>query len=241
MTESEWLKATEPLKMLEFLREKGSDRKRQLFACACCRRAADVFDEHIQTAVELVERNVDEPTARSILAVAAMEPRLKDHRTSQHRMRDLPPWWDVVITTLSGQTEAVKLLLVRIGNLLQARANDTHAASQAAPGDELQAARAAWAVAERVRTQEQIMQCYLLRCLIGNPFRSVAVDPGWLTPSVVELARTIYEGKACDRIPELADALEKTCCSDPNLLGHLRGPEPHVRGCWAVDLILGRE
>jgi hypothetical protein len=38
-----------------------------------------------------------------------------------------------------------------------------------------------------------------------------------------------------------ADALEDAGCTDPELLGHLRGPGPQVRGCWAVDLVLGKE
>ena len=42
------------------------------------------------------------------------------------------------------------------------------------------------------------------------------------------------------RLAVLADALEDAGCTDADLLGHLRGPGPHVRGCWAVDLILAK-
>jgi hypothetical protein len=84
----------------------------------------------------------------------------------------------------------------------------------------------------------------LLRCLFGDPFRSLpAVDQGWLAWSdatVRELARAIDDDRAFDRLPLLADALEDGGCPDAELLGHLRGPGPHVRGCWAVDLVLGK-
>jgi hypothetical protein len=43
------------------------------------------------------------------------------------------------------------------------------------------------------------------------------------------------------RLTVLADALEDAGCTDADLLGHLRSPGPHVRGCWAVDLVLGKE
>jgi pSer/pThr/pTyr-binding forkhead associated (FHA) protein len=71
----------------------------------------------------------------------------------------------------------------------------------------------------------------------------LALDPGWLRwngGAVVALARRIREGHRTDLLPVLADALEEAGCSDAELLGHLRGPGPHVRGCWAVDLLTGR-
>jgi hypothetical protein len=83
----------------------------------------------------------------------------------------------------------------------------------------------------------RIAQCDLLRDLIGNPFRPVAVASAWLTPTVRALAQGVYEERAFDRLPILADALEEAGCADPDLLGHLRGPGPHVRGCWPVDLL----
>jgi hypothetical protein len=58
---------------------------------------------------------------------------------------------------------------------------------------------------------------------------------------ILDLATSIYVSHAFDRIPLLADALEDAGCTDAELLGHLRGPGPHVRGCWAVDVVLGKE
>jgi len=81
----------------------------------------------------------------------------------------------------------------------------------------------------------------ILRCIFGNPFRPVAFDTRWRTKTVVALANDIYEGRAFDRLPILADALEATGCDNPDVLNHCRGPGPHARGCWVVDLVLGKE
>lgn len=80
-----------------------------------------------------------------------------------------------------------------------------------------------------------------LRCIFGSPFRPIALDPGWLTPTVKQLAEAIYEERAFDRLPVLADALEDAGCNQQDILGHLRSGGDHVRGCWAVDLVTGRE
>jgi len=89
--------------------------------------------------------------------------------------------------------------------------------------------------------QERSLQSQLLRCVVGNPFRPVAVDPPWLTSNVSALALGIYDERAFDRMPILADALEDAGCDDAEMLNHCREPGPHVRGCWVVDLLLGKE
>jgi hypothetical protein len=57
----------------------------------------------------------------------------------------------------------------------------------------------------------------------------------------VRLAEQIYKERAFNRLPTLADALEESGCQEADLLAHCRGPGPHVRGCWVVDLLLGKE
>jgi hypothetical protein len=83
--------------------------------------------------------------------------------------------------------------------------------------------------------------------IFGNPFRPVAFDPRWLTPAVISLARAAYDQRLRPtghldgaRLAVLADALEEAGCSDPPILGHLRGPGPHVRGCWVLDRLLNK-
>jgi hypothetical protein len=84
--------------------------------------------------------------------------------------------------------------------------------------------------------------------IFGNPFRPVTFDPRWLTPTVLSLAQAAYDershpGGSLDtaRLAILGDALEDAGCSDPAILVHLRGPGPHCRGCWSLDLTLSKE
>jgi hypothetical protein len=83
-----------------------------------------------------------------------------------------------------------------------------------------------------------------LREIFGNPFRPVAVEPSWLRwqdGTVVRIARAIYDERAFDRLPILADALEEAGCTNTDILSHCRQSGGHVRGCWVVDLLLGKE
>ena len=81
----------------------------------------------------------------------------------------------------------------------------------------------------------------LLREIVGNPFVTYPVERSWLTPSVVQLATSIDVDQVFDRLPQLAEALEEGECSNSDILNHCRQQGGHVRGCWAVDRILGRE
>ena len=80
-----------------------------------------------------------------------------------------------------------------------------------------------------------------IRCVFGNPFRAVGAEPAWRERSIVTTAQAIYDGKDFDALGVLADALEEAGCTSAELLTHLRSAGPHVRGCWALDLILGKE
>ena len=88
---------------------------------------------------------------------------------------------------------------------------------------------------------EKRLQCDLLRDIFGRPFRHIIIDQLWLTAKVKTLAQVIYHDRDFERMPELADALAEAGCSNPDILSHCRGPGPHVRGCWVVDLLLGKE
>jgi hypothetical protein len=82
---------------------------------------------------------------------------------------------------------------------------------------------------------------HIIRDIFGNPFRPVALDPAWLSSDVVALARGIYTDRAFDRMPILADALQDAGCDHPDVLAHCRDVnQPHARGCWVVDLLLGK-
>jgi hypothetical protein len=80
----------------------------------------------------------------------------------------------------------------------------------------------------------------LIREIFGNPFRPVTLEPSWLTSTVVSLARQIYESRDFSAMPILADALQDAGCDNENILNHCRGGSGHVRGCFVVDLLLGK-
>lgn len=100
-----------------------------------------------------------------------------------------------------------------------------HAVSEGDP------ASAAWGESRRP-------QADLIREIFGDPFLPAERAPAWRTPGVVALARAIDEGDDYGRMPELADALAHAGCTHDDLLAHCRGPNAHVRGCWAVDTVL---
>jgi hypothetical protein len=88
---------------------------------------------------------------------------------------------------------------------------------------------------------EEKAQADLMRCIFGPlPFRPITVDPSWLTSTVKLLAEAIYEERAFDRLPILADALEDAGYTNQDVLAHCRGSVGHCRGCWVVDLLLGK-
>jgi hypothetical protein len=50
----------------------------------------------------------------------------------------------------------------------------------------------------------------------------------------------ILDERAFGGLPILADAVEEAGCTDADILGHLRGPGAHYRGCWALDSLRGK-
>jgi hypothetical protein len=99
----------------------------------------------------------------------------------------------------------------------------------------------------RTAAQAKALHSRLFHDIFSNPFRPTSASPAWQTPQVVALARATYDEREMPtgtldlaRLAILADALEDAGCTDADILGHLRGPGPHVRGCWAVDVLLGK-
>ncbi|WP_227254714.1 hypothetical protein [Frigoriglobus tundricola] len=88
--------------------------------------------------------------------------------------------------------------------------------------------------------EERKRQACIFRDIFDNPFHTMSVDPSWLTSTVAALAEGIYQEHAFDRMPILADALQDAGCDNADILNHCRGESPHVRGCWVVDLLLGK-
>jgi hypothetical protein len=225
MTEAEWLACADPQPMLESLRGKGSDRKLYLFASACCRRARRLLnDPRSRRAVEAAELFADGLIGEEERWRAASE-------AEDAEGPDNPGWagpYYVACDTFDAETAAY-----------YARAG----LSPGAPESGINAVRPD----EPAVVAEARSQCDPLRDLFGNPFRPASSDPAWLTPDVIALALAAYDQRTLPsgtlgpaRLALLADALEEAGCDNADLLAHLRGEGPHVGGCWAVDLAMGR-
>jgi len=103
-------------------------------------------------------------------------------------------------------------------------------------------AQAGVAHAAEVEIGELLAQADLVRDIFGPlPFRAQSVDSAWRTASVLELANDIYRYRTFEQMPALSDQLEKAGCDNEEILSHCRGRATHVRGCFILDLILGKE
>lgn len=226
MTEDQWLCCTSALRMLEYLRGKGSDRKLRLFACACCRRAwgrlPDPRNRDLVAAVEdHPDGTFDDPDLQAAITGSSAR---------EWEFGDEPAYWAAKYLgrgfyemTAAGSALVVALQVAVLADLAEGG---------------------------RGREAEGEVQAALLRCVFGPlPFRAVRVEPEWLSWSdglVVRLARAADVERQMPtgtldnaRLAVLADALEEAGCTDDEVLRHLRQQGGvHVRGCWVLDLLL---
>jgi hypothetical protein len=127
---------------------------------------------------------------------------------------------------------------------MDAEALDAADAPAWAAKEAVESYRVAVAAQRALGTTEGKAQTHLLRCIVGNPFRIVTLSPSWLAwngATAVGMAAAIYNDRTFDRLPVLAFALEEAGCTNADILDHCRSAGPHVRGCWVVDLSLGKE
>jgi hypothetical protein len=243
--EVEWLLCDEPQKMLAFLGrevviladqgppELGAARRRHLlrlttrrkaglFACACSRRLWPVFkDERSRNAVQTTERFLDGHVEYGQLWRAARE---------AEATRD-------AIKTHPGDADRMAAQIARAAAIAAMKTAWLHVEAAAAESAEA----ATWAGLFPTLADAFKDQVALLRDIWGNPFRPVEVAASQRTPAVLALATAIYDDRRFEDMPILADALEEAGAGE-EILGHLRQQEPgHVRGCWCLDLVLGRE
>jgi len=88
-------------------------------------------------------------------------------------------------------------------------------------------------------------QCSHLRDLFGPlPFRPISLQRAilhWKDATIPKIVKAIYDDRTFDRLPALADALDQAGCTNTDILAHCRQAGEHVRGCWVLDLILGKQ
>lgn len=209
------------------------DRKLLLFACACLRRVWHLLpDERSRKAVEITEEYANGGIDRSRLTSAGHEAGVaRDEFRRRSNVRVL----GLARASLKMHEAAAVAASGFASQAMTAAVLAAHYSSAAIKHWAKVAGRSARPTAQA----ERIVQQSLLRDIIGNPFIKNHLATEWLTPTVKALALGIYEQRAFDRLPILADALEEEGCMDVEVLLHCRREGQHVRGCWVVDLILG--
>jgi hypothetical protein len=225
MTEAEWLKCADPSDMKYFLSECGpvNDRKMRLFGCGCVRTIwSDFPNDALRHAFQTSERYADGLASQGEL----------------NQARDMAnTTYEGVGDIVADHSAIVVIALCEPTASFPGGAGSS--AGLAAVAAELAVDRGEdWGEAF---DRANHLYAHFFRCAFGNPFHPVKVDPRWRTETVVALATGIYAERAFDRMPILADALEDAGCDNADILAHCRGDGPHVRGCWVVDLLLGKE
>jgi hypothetical protein len=231
VTEADWLNAKDPGPMAAYLREHPdavSERKLRLLAAGWCRSIAYLLpNERSRTAIDTIERRADGQATLWELAdarSAALAAEDSDHPQAARAVywaasRNLP-----ISLASVGDSAGEAIALDAIHQVVV----DPHEMGR---------------VYDQTLHEVSRDQANLVRECLGNPFREVAIEAGWLRWShgiVPRLAQAIYEERAFDRLPILADALEEAGCTDAGLLNHLRAGGAHVRGCFVLDLLLGK-
>jgi hypothetical protein len=229
MTEQQWLTSTNFKSLTDYVvRDKVvSPRKQRLFAVACCRLVEHLLKhEESQKALEAVER-----FAEGLVKIGT----LHRHCRESARLYEV----ERKAGNLAAAYAALGVHVASLGERYMAAA---HQVTQALA---IQAGHAEGTSPFQVAKRESLdAMIVLLRDIVGNPFQVLpAHNAAWLEANgglAGRLANSIYDERKFGELPILADALEDAGCTEAALLEHLRGPGPHDRGCWALDVILGK-
>jgi hypothetical protein len=252
MTEEKWLMPTADVPaaaaieiMMNFLLDASpSERKLRLFASAICQPLAPLLvDERSRAALSDLEPHADgqcDPVdfeSHAALASDAFDAITASLGGDPAARSD--PRFHAALAVKNATEE--RTLFAAQGYMIASIGGVSWGAIVAAglSASSHKNGRADEAAAYEAESHRQIR---LLREIFGNPFRPIAFDPAWRTTDVILLAKGIYDERAFDRMPILADAFQDAGCDSDDILNHLRDTNAtHVRGCWALDLVLGKE
>ncbi len=231
--EERWQRSKNPYTLAQLAKQRGVEdpRKFRLVAAALIRRVWSKLNAEQRQALEVVERYADGKASYTEMRVAVQGMRIPGYRSQpllvEAARRDA---W-------SALAEAMGTLL---GVLWSGAPNDLEEECSFVLGS-------SWIKKDEWR-QECATFCHVVRDSFANVFQPVSILPLWRTSTVQALAQAAYEQRELpagtlesSRLAVLADALEEAGCDDEVILGHLRGPGPHVSGCWLIDLVLALE
>jgi hypothetical protein len=222
VTEREWLRCDEPSSMVSALHERHLRRKHLLFLCECFRRTQPAHPDGVR-ATELLERYADGEA--DFQEVARLNSKLG---------KPGKPAWPLFDNGIGCTADFWKGEFGQFHAAWQTASAIVGAATARKPGRPSKTA-----IAERERTRAALK--LLVRCVYGNPFRPVPFETSWRTDTVLSLAGQMYDSRDFGAMPILADALQDVGCDNEEVLNHCRGETTHARGCWVVDLVLGKE
>lgn len=245
MTEQEWLTLSErPRALVGKMVGKGRSRLMYLCATACCRRVAHLM-----------------PDPRCLKTVEVAEA-FADRKAKKEELEAAYGGLDAVLETLDRgawppATNGAGARLQAVNSVCQMRTADKYFAARTSQVAVIAAACAVLPagepyvrdveVAHRSRAPEEAAQVALFRDLFRQAFVPVLFERAWRTPLVVSVAQAAYDERRLPRgeldavrLSVLADALEEAGCGEETVLAHLPSAGPHVRGCWALDLALGK-
>lgn len=229
MTDQEWLASRDLHRMLRFLEGRTSPRKFRLFAAACCRFIWEAIrEDRSRQVVELVELHADQMLPREVFSAAhetasviALRVATDANRAVREATKDVP--FTAAMSTFEyvGSTAADKLV---------------------AASDRVKSGAISWQAAKSIYLPQVYAHLAdVLRDIVPNPNADPSVSASWKTDDVIAIAKRIYQQYRFEDVPILADALEEAGCDDEKILDHCRTEDTHVRGCWVVDLVLGKE
>ena len=228
MTDEEWLASTDPRPMVEFLADVASDRKLRLLAVACCNRIWEMLPAARKNQNTALESYADGMVTRSEYQAAAQVA----YEEADAEDRDL-----MDVSSFAAASVGISDPPTASSVTVSMDAAATAVAIAAAEKEQESQYDATY---DTILTQERRAQIGLVLDIFGNPFRPVTLDRRWLSSTVLDLARTIYDQRTFENMPILADGLMDAGCDSDEIIQHCQGTGPHVRGCWVVDLLLGK-
>lgn len=226
MTEAEWLTQTYHAQRMvwelrnigKVTRTKAGKRQLRLLACGCCRIVWELLtDPRLREGVEVAERFAEANASKEELQAAYDN-----------------IWGLTASTSNYGKGDVRKTVAADMA--IHATHKNAYASAFY-----MTATIMPLAGCSAGGKQGEPILCDLVRCVFGNPFCPVCVDPSWHTwnhGTIPRLAETIYRNRSFEDLPILADALEDAGCTEAQILEHCRQQSIHVRGCHVVDLLM---
>ena len=253
MNEEAWLSTTDINQLIDpFRYAKDKERKFRLFALECVRAIrSHLTDQRSLRALEFTESNVDRRSFKRLrhrprvlaAAIDAENEAAAARERGQQDMHCPPEAWNNLSLVESARSAARRLLddsALLSAIVCPVSAENVVAYAAAEPYDfrHLPEPHPSLIAAER----HHRMAITWFRDIFGNPFRPVTFSPDWRTSTAVALAKSMYDSRDFSAMPILADALQDAGCDSDDILNHCRDTGGvHVRGCWVVDLVLGKE